>query len=59
MNMNTLNQAKGDTATAVINYPNQTTVTIKGDLKIVKQIMDQLSNKTIEYTAPSFTKSEN
>lgn len=37
-------------AAVVLSYPNSTTVTIKGDLKIVTQLVNFLDGRTIVYT---------
>lgn len=36
-------------ASAVLVFPNETTVTIKGDENVVKQLIDRLDGVVIEY----------
>lgn len=36
--------------TVILNFPNATTVTIRGDEEIVKQIVERLDGLTVEYT---------
>lgn len=40
-------------AAVTLTYPNATTVVIKGDPKIVQQIVARLDNQTIDYVEPT------